>query len=137
MSANTVDPIAAVKRATTHLYKPVSQRTLEDYQPFFASLHDAVVLQYATPRGASEMRGKQTVVDYVTRLFESLGGAECEADTELATPLELLSNGDRVVALWREHKRNRKTGVTSDCQEVAVIHEFRDGKISRLLRFNT
>lgn len=136
MSGNASDSIAAAKRATTHLYKPVSQRRLEDYRPFFDSLHADVVLQYATPEGRSEMRGRQTVVDYITQLFASLG-ADSDDDTELETPLEFFSNGDRVVGLWKECKRNKKTGVTSDSKEVAVIHEFRNGLIVRLLRFNT
>lgn len=137
MNRATDDLVAAVKAATSHLHKPVSERRIEDYQPFFDSLHEDVTLEYATPEGKGCIRGKRAVVDHVSGLFATLANEQTHDDVQLESPLEFLSNGERVVVLWKECKRNKRTGMTEDSKEVAVVYQFRDGLTVRLLRFNT
>lgn len=136
MNSSTVDNVAVAEKHLAYLYKSVSQRQLSDYQEFFDSLADDVVLAYAAPGGAGAIEGKQAVVDHIANLFSSLA-SEAEDDTELASDLEFFSNGgDRVVVLWAEHTRNKTTGDTANLKEVSVVLSFRDGLVARIMRFS-
>lgn len=136
MSNGGVDNVALAKRSCSHLKKSISERELSDYHPFFDSLAEGVVFEYVSPNDSREFRGKQAVVEYVKGLFTTLTSPELEEDVQLEKSLEYLAKGDRVVVLWVECTKNRKTGVISNSKEVAVIMDFRDGLITRLLRFS-
>jgi hypothetical protein len=136
MTDPVVDNVAVAEKHLAYLYKPVSQRRLSDYQDFFDSLADEVILAYAAPGGAGSIDGKQAVVGHITNLFSTLA-AEVDDDTELASELEFFSNGaDCVVVLWVECTRSKKTGVAANFKEVAVVLDFRDGLVARIMRFS-
>lgn len=131
-----MDNVALAKRSCSHLGKSVSQRQLSDYQPFFGSLADDVVLESASPDGSDVTHGKQAVVDHITDWFSTLAQPELEEDVQLERPLEYFADGDRVVTLWRECTRNKMTGVIGNSKEVAVVMDFRGGLIVRIRRFS-
>lgn len=135
MNDQVTDNIALASKHLAYLNKPVSERELSDYQPFFDSLAEDADLHYTSPDGAGVLEGKQTVVNHITNLFTTLA-ADVDDDTELATPLEFFGNDNRVVVLWTEHTRNKKTGATANAKEVAVVLDVRDSLVSRIMRFS-
>lgn len=136
MDDAAIDNVTLAKHSCQHLYTPISQRQLSHYEPFFDSLADDVVLESASPEGNDVTYGKHAVVDQVRTSYLKLVQPEQETDVELERPLEYLTNGDRVVALWRECSRDKNSGAVTFSREVAVVMDFRDGLICRLRRFS-
>lgn len=130
-----MDNVTVAKTACSHLDKKMSERVLSDYQPFFDSLADDVVLTHTSPDGSGEVRGKQAVIESITDTFSTSSSPEVIEDIQLERPLEFIGD-DRVVVLWAECTRNKNTGLTSNGKEVAVVMDFRDGLITRMLKFS-
>ncbi|MEN3284531.1 MAG: hypothetical protein V7607_5671 [Solirubrobacteraceae bacterium] len=136
MTDVAMDYVAVTQRTHAHLFKPVSDRVLSDYQPWFDSLADDVLLEYASPEGRGEFRGKEAVIDYISGLFSSLSGDEVIEDVQLERDPEYVTKGERVVMLWRENTRNKQTGATTPGKEVVLVMDYGDGKLQRIRRFS-
>ncbi|HEX4815735.1 MAG TPA: nuclear transport factor 2 family protein, partial [Nonomuraea sp.] len=101
-----------------------------DYQPFFDSLADDVVMSATIPAGtpiSGEFRGKQAVLDY---FMDPDAIAEFQP---FEKPLEYFTNEnqDRVIILGEETFRFKKTGHVAQTA-YAWVQDFRDGKVTRI-----
>jgi ketosteroid isomerase-like protein len=101
----------------------------DDWQPLIDHLADDVVFKVTIPDGtpvSGELRGKQAVVEYLTRLPDLL-------EFRQERPLQFFGNGDRVVVLGKESFDVKESGVTVHGSEYADVLDFRDGLITRFL----
>jgi ketosteroid isomerase-like protein len=101
----------------------------DDWQPLIDHLADDVVFKATIPDGtpvSGEFRGKQAVVDHLTRLGDVLEFRQHQ-------PLQFFGNGERVVILGRESVEIKKSGVTVPDSEYATVLDFHDGQITRFL----
>lgn len=120
--------IERARRALERLGQQVADR---DHDAFFGLLAGDVVFGYSAPEGtpvSEELHGKQAVVDFTTRT-----SPELVEDHELAGPLEYFERGDRVVALGAESYTIRRSGVRVEDHEFAIVIDFRDGLMARML----
>jgi ketosteroid isomerase-like protein len=101
----------------------------DDWQPLIDHLAEDVVFKATIPDGtpiSGEFRGKQAVVDHLTRL----GGV---LEFRQHQPLQFFGNGERVVILGKESVEIKKSGVTLPDSEYATVLDFHDGQITRFL----
>jgi ketosteroid isomerase-like protein len=92
-------------------------------------LADDVVFKATIPDGtpiSGELRGKQAVVDHLTKLGDVL---EFRQDQ----PRQFFGDGERVVFLGKESVEIKKNGVTVPDSEYATVLDFRNGQITRFL----
>lgn len=109
-----------------------AQRQSSDFQPYIDLLAEDVVFGYAAPPGtpvSEVLRGKAAVVEFMTTTSTALVD-----DISLDRPLEFFGNGDRVVVLGSESYTIKKTGAPATNKEFAVVMDFRDGRIVRVLQ---
>ena len=104
------------------IWGPLERGESHDYGPFFDSLHEDVVL--ATSAG--EVHGKDALVRYFAE-----SGERVEANPFIS-PLRYFGNGTEVVVVGAETFRVKDAGVTVTA-DWAWVHDFRDGKVSRIL----
>lgn len=136
MRTSYSDNIEQAKRSCSHLNKPMSERELSDYAPFFNSLADTVVLESASPDGFSVTQGKEAVVRSITAMYSELSRPENEEDIQLERPIEFIGANNIVITLWKECTKNIRTGEVSNSKEVVVVMEFEHGLIARIRRFS-
>jgi ketosteroid isomerase-like protein len=101
----------------------------DDWQALIDHLADDVVFKVTIPDGtpvSGEFRGKQAVVDHLTRLPDLL-------EFRQEQPLQYFGDGDRIVVLGKESFDVNESGVTVDGSEYADVLDFRDGMITRFL----
>lgn len=128
-----IDNVALARKAYGVLEeKRDSERETADFQPYIDLLAQDVVFRYAAPEGtplSGELRGKDAVVKFMTVTAPKLAD-----DVRLTRPLEFVGSGDRVVVLGAETYTITKSGVTVENKEFAVVMDFRDGLISRVVQ---
>jgi ketosteroid isomerase-like protein len=101
----------------------------DDWQPLIDRLADDVVFKATIPDGtpvSGEFRGKQAVLDHLTRLPDLL-------EFRLEQPRQYFGDGDRVVVLGKESVDVKKSGVTVQGSDYVDVIDFRDGLIARWL----
>ncbi len=104
------------------------------FSPFFDSLADDaefwVPCSPDTPRYGEPAKGKQAVIE----LF--LSDPEYFEDINSERPPEFLQLGeDRVLVLFAMGYKIKKTGKTYRNNEIALVMDFRDGKITRIWEY--
>jgi ketosteroid isomerase-like protein len=100
----------------------------QDAQRLIERLADDVVFKVTIPDGtpsSSEVRGKQAVIDHLTKL----GGI---AIFRQGKPQEYFVNGDRIVVIGKDSFEITEIGVTAR-SEYAMVLDYRDGLITRWL----
>lgn len=127
-----IDNVALAKRAWSQAETPIIERSIDDSQPMFDLLAEDVVWKVAcpedTPIFGGEFRGKQAVIDYFTTV-----NREFQEDAWLERPLEFVGDGDRVLVLGTETYVLSSPKVTISNKEFAIVMDFRDGLIVRML----
>lgn len=109
-----------------------AQRAAGDFQPYIDLLADDVVFRYAAPEGtpvSAELRGKPAVIEFMQEKSPQL-----VENARLDRALEFFGSGTRVVVLGSESYTVRKSGVSAHNKEFAVVLDFREGRISRVLQ---
>lgn len=110
------------------------ERQTGDFQPYIDLLADDVVFAYAAPAGtpvSEPLHGKWAVVEFMTTT-----SGQIVEDISLDRPLEFYGDGDgdRVIILGAESYTLKKTGKRANGKEFAVVMDFRDGKIAKVLQ---
>ncbi|PXY28646.1 nuclear transport factor 2 family protein [Prauserella flavalba] len=136
MSDVLVDRVQLARKALSHLDTKITERSLEDYRPFFDLLAEGVVFEYASPGASGSTCSKQELVDYVTDLFESLSDPMLAEEIRLTRSLEYFAQGDRVVVLWSERSVDKKSGDSGPDKEAVAIFDFMGNEIVRLRKFS-
>lgn len=130
MDSVTADNVQLAKKALSHLDTEFEDRGGNVLEPLFDSFADDIVFHVpcdpASPRYGEPAIGKQAVMD----LF--LSDQEFFEDVEIERPLEFLGSGDRIVVLFALRYTIKKTGETFRDKEVALVIDFRDGKVGRM-----
>lgn len=124
--------VELARKAYSDLDDKRGGRSEADFQPYIDLLAEDVVFQYAAPDGtpvSGEFHGKQAVVEFMT-----VTSPELVEDIRLEGELEYFGRGDRVVVLGAESYTIRKTGVSVRNKQFAVVMDFREGLISRVLQ---
>lgn len=101
-------------------------------KPLFDILDENVVLKFSVPDGtpiSGEFRGRKSVIDFYTVL-----SPEIAADGRMNGPLRFGSIDNRVVILGTESYKIAKSGVDCRNKEFAIVLDFRDGLITRILQ---
>jgi ketosteroid isomerase-like protein len=115
-----MDHIALAKRLIT-------AGNAGDWQPLLDHLDEDVVFKFSIPAGTPvvpEIRGKQAVVEHLTRLEDWLGF------TQEKEP-EFFGSGDRIVLLGQETVEVKKNGVVVPGSEYATVLDFHEGLLTR------
>lgn len=133
MQNRAQDNVALAKKAYGALEdRGAEQRQDSDFQPFLDALADDVVFRYAAPEGtplSRELHGKPEVIEFLT-----VTAPELVEDVHLTRPLEFVGDGDRVVVLGAESYTLKKTGAQARNKSFAVVMDFRDGRVVRLVQ---
>lgn len=131
MSDKVAENIALVKSAWSQADVRIRDRQVADSHAMIDALADDAVFQVAcppdTPIFGPGFHGKEAIARYFTsenRTFQT--------DAWLERPMEFLANEDKVVALLAESYVLSDPAVTIRDKEVAIVHEIRDGKITRI-----
>jgi uncharacterized protein len=95
-----------------------------DFQSIWDHVDDDVV--YESPVG--RLRGKQTVIDYFSRV------SELAEFWPFERPIDYFSDGDRVVMMCEESVKVRQTGASTRGEWIWVL-ELRDGLITSIVHF--
>jgi uncharacterized protein len=101
----------------------------DDWQLLIDHLADDVVFRATIPDGtpiSGEFRGKQALVDHLTKLGDVL-------EFRQEQPLQFFGTGERVVILGKESVEIKRSGVTVPESEYATVLDFHDGLIKRFL----
>lgn len=127
-----MDNVAVARKAWSHLIdrQPGEPRKDENI-PLWDCLADDVVMKFSiptdTPLYGGEFRGKDAIFDMAKaeRDYIETGG--------LDSPPEFVANGDRVVMLCEQTYTIKKTGQTVHNDLSAIVMDFRDGLITRIM----
>lgn len=137
MSVSADDNIALAKKAWSHLINrtygedPRDRSNDEEVGGLFEFLDDDVVWKFSvpvdTPIYGGEFHGKEALKELRKGDHGSLdvGG--------LDGPPEFFGNGNRVVMLMTENYTIRKNGVKVSHKECAIVMDFDDGRITRVV----
>lgn len=82
------------------------------------------------PTYPGEIHGKQALAEMLSWEDDIVG--ELDLIDPVGSPIELIADENRVVALIRENYRIKQTGVVVRNDPAVVVMEFRDGLITRM-----
>ncbi len=122
-----MDSLEITKSIFSLEHDPGSGRP-EDAQRLVERLADDVIFKVTIPDGtpiSGEFRGKQAVIEHLTRLGEI-------AVFRQEKQQEYFANGDRVVVLGEDSFEIKQSGVTAR-SEYAMVLDYRDGLITHWL----
>lgn len=132
MNDSGEDIVSLAKKAWSHVDAKADERNERHLQNFFDHLSEDVVFRVSCPKGTpiygEPFQGKQAVIDYFTKQ-----GPQIIDSNDMEKPPEFVGSGNRVVILGSETFRIKKSGVTVRNKEFAIVNDFRDGLITRVV----
>lgn len=126
-----MDNVELVKNVLTYSSKDSTERTDNDYRPFFEIMSDDITLRYTVPAGtpiSGGFKGKEAVTEYFTRTVTEIAeNARTEGE------LGFFGHGDRVVVVGVESYTIKKNRVRCENKDFAMIMDFRDGSVASIV----